>query len=109
MGVFNTVILKYKFQFSNNTRLEELNVWLNSLKKFHGPLPKNLKREIYSHFYYYFSHDRIYNVSIPFWRSEELLTFKEEYMNELPMSSKQQILDYIFIDIFYTFKYFFGE
>ena len=100
MGSFIEILQSFNFNHGTEDRTYELNNWMKLLLRFreNKPLPPNLMKEIHNHFKYYWTHNRIKQV-----------TKDNEYIRGLPKNLKRAIiLHFLFDDIFYNFRDFFN-
>jgi hypothetical protein len=90
--------------------MASLNIWIDQIESMHDALPPSLKSAIVSHFEYYWSHDRLRGVEKQYWEEspDEFSELPEGYLSELPEPTAYRLLNYLFGDIFYRFRKFFG-
>lgn len=98
MGNFNDVLLNYDQKMGIVDHGSGLQVWLLSLARFtpNNPLPKTLVTTIDKHFRFYWDNDRLSSID------ED-----DTYLNLLPHDQRRELMNYIFDDVFQTFRGFF--
>ena len=109
MGSFNSALTDYHQLSSEDDNLSGLNTWLDSLEILHGKIQKpKLKQAILEHFIYYFSQDRLRQMGKCYWQEpvEDLVKTNVPYLEDLPHNVVDNILDYLFQDVFYDFRNF---
>mmetsp|Transcript_38894 Transcript_38894/g.28764 ORF Transcript_38894/g.28764 Transcript_38894/m.28764 type:complete len:355 (+) Transcript_38894:589-1653(+) len=98
MSQFFLIIDSFQAKMGSVEKTTELQKWLlltSNFTKTH--LPKSLINQIEGHFSYYWTNDRLINLSS-----------EDEYLKALPRSIKRQIMtDHLFRDVFVKFKTFF--
>lgn len=88
----------------------KLDLWLSSIKQNNNHLSLPLKQKINDHYNYYWKNNRLGSLSILSENTETVLDNPDHlFLNSLPISIKNQIIEYLFSDIYYSFKYFFQE
>lgn len=110
MGSFNNAISYYNEATSGVDYLGNLNTWLDSLERFHGKIPEELRGKIISHFDFYFANDRLKSLAKNYWEAntiEDLVAINQDYTDLLPEETYYSILDNLFHDFRYSFKYYF--
>lgn len=112
MGKVNGIISEFDSLTGDTDNMAGLDIWMSSLEDMHGKIPPKLKKQIYDHFNYYWTHDRLKGIALSYWTADDvegMTSIKDTYLKNLPANLIQQVLNYLFEDIFYKFKYFFGE
>jgi len=98
MGNFSDVVSNYDKKMGNDDLEGELQSWIANLSRFNkqSPIPASLVAEIYDFFQY-------------FWKNYRILSIVEDesYLQALPESLYNDLMRYLFGDIFYTFRFFF--
>lgn len=91
--------------------LSELTVFIHNLEHIHGPMPSILKSKLFSHFNYFWKHNRLGSLLHPDWSiSGERLTYiHDKTLRKLPIPIQSDILEYLFNDYFTVFFKFFGH
>lgn len=100
MGNFIDIISNYDEKKGTVDKSTDLNNWLTLLRRFtnHKPLPAPLVNKIESHFMFFWSNNRLANISRD-----------DSFMAALPRSIKRAIMtSYLFQDIFFKFRQFFN-
>jgi len=100
MGSFIEFIQNYQKKMGVIDKSEDLQKWIMLLLRFNNkkPLPKSLIGSVEKHFAYYWANDRLASLSQ-----------NDDYLKALPRVIKRQIMtNYLFQDIFTSFKYFFN-
>jgi hypothetical protein len=69
-----------------------------------------MKRGIIDHFTYYWANDRLRFMAKKYWKepSSELVSLNMPYLEDLPEGIALSILNYLWEDVFYNFRRFFG-
>ncbi len=101
MGSFIEIISNYDKMLGPQDQSGELHNWMSLLTRFtnNRPLPKNLIAQIDNHFQHFWAHNRL-----------SCISKNNEYLNALPRSIKRSIMvDYLFDDVFYKFRFFFNS
>ena len=100
MGNCIEIISNYDKKKGIQEKSHDLNNWLTLLTRFtnHKPLPAHLVNKIESHFAFFWSNNRLANISKD-----------DPFMATLPRSIKRAIMiNYLFKDIFFRFRQFFN-
>jgi len=73
----------------------DLQTWITSLTKFtnNQPLPRDLIQKIDEHFKFFWKNDRL-----------STLTPNDKYLQQMPKPLKQELIRYLFDDIFSLFR-----
>lgn len=97
MGNFNDVVINYDKKMGNIDKGGDLQIWLTSLSKFIGqkPLPRLILKSIDEHFKFFWKHDRLSNLSMD-----------DKYLTTIPKGMRMQLINYLFEDIYLTFRSF---
>ena len=72
----------------------------------------DLRKRIIEHHCFYWSQDRLKFMAKSYWKAnsdEELCDLKIEYLQDMPPEIARKIIDYLYEDIFYNFRTFFGQ
>lgn len=112
MGNFNSAIAYYTEATTGEDYIGSLNMWLHSLERVQGKIPKVLRKKVIEHFIYYFSKDRLKSLAKNYWESkihEDLVNISQEYVSSMPDYIYYEILENLFSDFLITFRQFFGE
>lgn len=108
MGNVIGVIKKLEDLWGTPDQMGRLNIWVSWIEQSHGFMPAKLKKKINNHYLHYFKNDRLDKMA--YFQTDDITPLIEpqcEMYLALPESLKHQILEYIFDDIFYRFRYFF--
>lgn len=97
MGNFNEVLINYDKQMGFVNKDADLNMWIVSLNKFTptGVLPGELVKRINEHFKYVWKNDRLSSISPD-----------DAFFKQMPKSLQQNLITYLFDDIFTRFRSF---
>ena len=111
MGSVNDALEEYDSLNSGTDKMSELNQFLDQVELLHGKISDDLKREFYKHFTYYWQEDRLRNLAKDHWKEEisDLKVINQEYLDQLGKKTVFKIVKYLYSDIFYDFRFFFGE
>ncbi|OMJ88353.1 hypothetical protein SteCoe_9768 [Stentor coeruleus] len=112
MANFNSAIAYYTEATTGEDYIGSLNMWLHSLEKVQGKIPKVLRKKITEHFMYYFSKDRLKSLAKNYWEakiSEDLISISQGYVSSMPDFIYYDILENVFPDFLFTFRQFFGD
>lgn len=112
MGKVNGIIAEFDSLTGDTDNMAGLDIWMSSLEDMHGKIPPKLKKQIYDHFNYYWAHDRLKGIALSYWTADDvegMTSIQDTYLKNLPANLIQQVLNYLFEDIFYKFKYFFED
>ena len=88
--------------------LSALNIWVSNVENQKGLMPHELREKILAHFLHYWKNDRL----------ESMANFSEEnvdqldstshaFLGSLPQPVRENIIEFLFSDIFYKFNFFF--
>ena len=89
-------------------KMGQLNIWLSKLEHEKQIMPIKLKEKIQHHFLYFWKNDRLGSMAnITTENDENYCKISHELLGQLPELVQLKIIDYMFDDFFYTFKYFF--
>ena len=111
MGSVNDALEEYDSLNSGTDKMSELNQFLDQVELLHGKISDELKGEFYAHFSYYWQEDRLRNLAKDHWKEEtsDLKVINQEYLDQLGKKTVFKIVKYLYSDIFYDFRFFFGE
>ncbi|OMJ96128.1 hypothetical protein SteCoe_305 [Stentor coeruleus] len=112
MGNFNSAIVFYTEATSGVDYLGKLNTFLESIERIHGAIDKELRSRILDYFVYYFEKDRLKLLAKNYWEANtvhDLVSISQDYVKKLPEEDYYHILDNLFSDVIYNYKYFFGS
>lgn len=111
MGSFNSAVQEFNDVTAGEDILAALNIWIENLEREHGKLSFKLKRQIIDHFAHYWEHDRLGSLRKCYWTESvsEQAKVTQEYMKDLPEHTQNQIMDFLYDDIFYKFRIFLGK
>jgi hypothetical protein len=109
MGSTIRIIQEYASGMSNDFQRTALKIWFSSIEKMHNSIPNDLKENISNHFLNLWKNDRLDTI---FNDSDESnfdpFRSSNPFFDSLPNKYKQELLDYLFSDVFYTYKVFFN-
>jgi hypothetical protein len=113
MGSAIGIIRELHFLSAKQNYSQDFNRWLSLISsKSNKHIPLKLKIKINNFLCHFPKVDllgSIANKSLETDPEEKVLEVHNNYMKELPDYYKHQILDFLFAEIFYCFKYFFGN
>lgn len=111
MGKTIDTINRLRSVGKENERLNNFEAWLISIESNYEKLNPSLKSKIIEHFQNYFTTDKASILAEKHWNytsKANYFEFHNKFINEIPESLRFQILDHLFLEIFYKFKVFFG-
>lgn len=111
MGKTIDTINRLRSVGKDDERLNNFEAWIISVESNYGKLNPGLKSKLIEHFHYYFANDKANVLAERYWdftSKVNYLEFHNKFINEIPESLRFQILDHLFLEIFYKFKVFFG-
>ena len=111
VGNFNSAIAFFSF-LNVEDNIGKLSSWLDSIENVKGKMKKRLRKQIFDHFTYYFTADRLKNLAKGHWEFDEndnLCEITQEYVNEMPEEVYYEILETLFSDFIAKFKFYFTE
>ena len=110
VGQFNGLIAEFDKMDDKNKNMDELIAWLASIDAVQNHIPIILRGKILRHFEYYWEHDRLRALALPWWKAEtaeELCTHQDQYLSMLPTGHREAILNHLFQDFGLKFGVFF--
>jgi hypothetical protein len=109
MGIAIRIMQEYDAETGNSAQTTSLNCWFSSIEKMHNSIPTTLKEKISLHFLNLWKNDRldsIFNDSNE--SSFDPSRSSNSFFDLLPNRIQEDLLEYLFSDIFYTYKIFFN-
>ncbi|OMJ74887.1 hypothetical protein SteCoe_26094 [Stentor coeruleus] len=111
-GNVNSAVTFYSELSSGVDYLGNLNIWLNSVEEIRGSIPLKLKKEVLSHFKYYFLKDRLKSLAKNYWETDapkDLIAQNQPYVELLTEEEYFSILDSLFNDVQFLFRNYTSE
>lgn len=112
VGQFNGLVAEFDKMNDKDTNMDDLIAWMASIDAVQNHLPSVLRAKITRHFEYYWEHDRLRDLALP-WNSadtaEELVQHRDQYLTMLPKGHKEAILSHLFADFGVKFAIFFKK
>jgi len=98
MGNFNDVVNSYDAKMGNSDEEGEVQTWLDTISYLNPyvPIPADLAAEILKYYHFFWANDRL-----------GVLTSEDKFLNSLPQNLYDDVLNYLFADIFYNCRFFF--
>ena len=93
-------------------RMENTEIWIQSIEKNYGKLNPEFKHYLFIHFENYYKNDKSKLIAEKYWhyqKKESFLTYHNSFLKAIPETLRYQMLDSLFLKTFYTFKLFFGD
>ena len=108
MGKAISIIEKLYTIGGKEDKMGQLNIWLSKLEHEKQIMPIKLKEKIQDHFLYFWRNDRLGSMAnIATENDENFSKISHGFLNQLPKAMQLKIIDHMFDDFFYRFKYFF--
>jgi len=112
VGQFNGLVAEFDKMNDKDTNMDDLIAWMASIDAVQNHIPAALRAKITHHFEYYWEHDRLRDLALP-WSAaetaEELVNHQDEYLTMLPKGHKEAILNHLFADFGVKFSIFFKK
>jgi hypothetical protein len=109
MGKSITIINKLQDLSGRNNKLINLQLWMFSIEEKIHAVPNQLKGKIFAHFSNYWKYDRLKSLQNS--SDETRVDFEnipDELFKQLPVKIKEEILEYLFSDMFWRYCHFFN-
>ena len=88
----------------------QLNIWISNIEEKQAIFPKDLKVTIQTYFLHYWKNDRLGSICCLNRETEQYTSSVSDYFfQQLPTDIKNNILVYLFDDLFFKFSFFFKE
>eukprot|EP00358_Blepharisma_japonicum_P001587 CAMPEP_0202953328 /NCGR_PEP_ID=MMETSP1395-20130829/45252_1 /ASSEMBLY_ACC=CAM_ASM_000871 /TAXON_ID=5961 /ORGANISM="Blepharisma japonicum, Strain Stock R1072" /LENGTH=301 /DNA_ID=CAMNT_0049666559 /DNA_START=84 /DNA_END=985 /DNA_ORIENTATION=+ len=112
MATFNSTVSEFNEILSEPDHSAELNEWLENLEQKHGDIPVELRAQIVGHFANYKENNRLKDIAGKYWKAEtyeDLIATDHVYLQWLPRSIINSIVNRLYSDIFFWFKEYLGQ
>lgn len=109
MGKSISIINDLKEVGGETNKIGELNLWISNLESKTKIIPFDLKKKIKFFYLNYWKNDRLGSMCIVSGDEFNYESQAQEFIQMLPNSLKIQVMEYVFDDVLYSFKYFFEE
>ena len=89
---------------------ELLNIWISNIEDNKAIMPRELREAILQHYIHYWKNDRLGSMySLDQENEEYSLAVSDSFYKQLPNGIKNNLLLFIFDDVYYKFTFFFKE
>ena len=112
VGQFNGLVAEFDKMSDKDNNMDDLIAWMASIDAVQNHIPPALRAKIIHHFEYYWEHDRLRSLALPWWQAEtaeELTNYEDEYLTLLPKGHREAILNHLFADFGVKFSIFFKK
>ena len=112
VGQFNGLVAEFDRMNDKDTNMDDLIAWMASIDAVQNHIPAALRAKILRHYEYYWEHDRLRDLALPWWEAEtldSLVTPQDPYLTMLPKGHREAILNHLFADFGVKFSIFFKK
>lgn len=96
---------------SNEENVSEIDTFVSTIGTHYNEIPDELKERITNHFIHYLKKDRLGFLAEKYWTytsKKDYGTFHNPVLAKLPEKYRNSVLDFLFQEIFFNFRIFFG-
>ena len=107
---FNALLAEIDENSSEGEGMNDLTTWIGQLEITGQKISQSLKDRIFAHFQYYWENDRLGILANCWWKEQsvdELIEYHDKYLEEMPKSCRQGVVEFLFSDLAGKYPMFF--